>query len=169
MLVVPYLSPDNIKLLESSLVSGIDLCGNGILIVPPELLIVRTGNPNRFPQSAPIRNVYRGDSSLVGRVFLVRPVYRAVGDIAAAIRELSGNVSLATVSRVLKTMESDLIVGRERGDIRLLQPEKLLERLADNYRSPKEKRATSARSLWVNVNWSGNWAKLREIKNADSF
>jgi hypothetical protein len=139
MLVIPYLSPDNIATLERSQVSGIDLCGNGILIIPRELLVVRTGNPNRFPRSAPIRNVYRGDSSLVARSFLARPVFRAVGDIAAAIRELNGSVSLGTVSKVLKTMESDLIVGRDRGDIRLLQPEKLLEQLADNYRSPKAK------------------------------
>jgi hypothetical protein len=139
MLVVPYLSPENIEMLERLQVSGIDLCGNGILIVPPELLIVRTGNPNRFPQSAPIRNVYRGDSSLVARAFLARPIYRAIGDIATAIRELSGNVSLATVSKVVKVLEGDLIVGREQGDIRLLQPEKLLDQLAANYRPPKAK------------------------------
>jgi hypothetical protein len=126
-------------MLERLQVSGIDLCGNGILIVPGELLVVRTGNPNRFPQSAPIRNVYRGDSSLVARVFLARPIYRAVGDIAATIRELSGNVSLATVSKVVKVLEGDLIVGRKEGDIRLLQPEKLLDQLAANYRPPKTK------------------------------
>ena len=139
MLVVPFLSPENIEMLERVQVSGIDLCGNGILIVPRELLVVRTGNPNRFPQSAPIRNVYRGDSSLVARSFLVRPVYRAIGDIATAIRELSGNVSLATVSKVVKVLESDLIVAKDRGDIRLLQPDKLLDQLSANYRPPKAK------------------------------
>lgn len=51
LLVVPYLSPQNIEMLEGLQVSGIDLCGNGILIVPRKLLIVRTGNSNRFPQS----------------------------------------------------------------------------------------------------------------------
>ena len=61
--------------------------------------------------------MYRGDSSLVARAFLARPVYRAVGDIATVIRELSGNVTLSTVSKVVKVLESDLIVGRNQGSI----------------------------------------------------
>lgn len=82
MVVMPYLSPDSIAALENKRVSGIDLCGNGVVIVPGELLVVRTGRPNRFPQSAPIRNVYRGDSSLVARAFLSQPEYRAVSAVA---------------------------------------------------------------------------------------
>jgi hypothetical protein len=139
MILVPYLSPANLKLLEQKKVSGIDLCGNGIVAVPSELLVFRTGNPNRFPQSAPIRNVYRGDSSLVARAFLVQTQFKAVGEIAQTIRELNGSISLPTVSKVLKALESDLIVTRENGTIRLLQPEKLLEQLSANYGPPKVK------------------------------
>jgi hypothetical protein len=139
MIVVPYLSPENIASLETERVSGLDLCGNGIVVVPGQLLVVRTGNANRFPQSATIRNVYRGDSSLVARAFLARPEYTAVGEIQTAIRDLGGTITLPTVSKVLKALEGDLIVGREPGSIRLLQPDKLLERLAVNYRAPKTK------------------------------
>jgi hypothetical protein len=139
MIVVPYLSPDNIAFLERSGVSGVDLCGNGIVVVPSELLVVRTGNPNRFPQSAPIRNVYSGDSSLVARAFLATPTYVTVGQIQKTIRDLGGDITLSTVSKVLKAFESDLIVTREKGSIRLVQPEKLLDRLAANYRPPQVK------------------------------
>jgi hypothetical protein len=137
MVVMPYLSPESIAALEDRRMSGLDLCGNGVIIVPGELLVVRTGRPNRFPQSDPIRNVYRGDSSMVARAFLAQPVYRAVGAIAEAIRDLGGGVTLPTVSKVLKALEADLIVGRQTGEIRVLQPDKLLDRLAENYRPPK--------------------------------
>ena len=137
MVVLPYLSAENLARLEVAGVSGLDLCGNGVVTVPGEVLVVRAGQPNRFPRSEPIRNVYRGDSSLVGRVFLAKPVYRAVGEIVTTIQGKGGKVSFATVSKVLKTLRADLIVGRTSDKITLLQPDKLLDQLAANYRPPK--------------------------------
>ena len=137
MVVLPYLSPDNLAELERAKVSGIDLCGNGIVAVPDELLVVRTGQPNRYPRTEPIRNIYRGDSSLVGRAFLFQPTYNAVGEIVTAISDGGGKVSFPTVSKVLKTLEADLIVERTPGQIKLLQADKLLDQLAANYRQPK--------------------------------
>ncbi len=81
--------------------------------------------------------MYRGDSSLVSRAFLVKPTYGAVGEIISTVQSAGGDISFATVSKVLKTLEADLIVGRSSGEIRLLQPEKLLQELALNYRPPK--------------------------------
>ena len=88
------------------------------------------------PRSEPIRNVYRGDSSLVCRAFLVRPTYKAVGEIAKTVKGGGGDISLATVSKVLKTLQADLIVGRSPEGIRLIQGDKLLDLLAANYRPP---------------------------------
>jgi hypothetical protein len=45
-------------------------------------------------------------------------------------------MSMSTVSKALKSLEDDLIVSREAG-ISLLQPDKLLEKLAENYSPPK--------------------------------
>jgi len=45
-------------------------------------------------------------------------------------------MSLSTVSKSLKTLEEDLIVERK-DTIRLVQPDKLLEKLSENYVSPK--------------------------------
>ncbi len=137
MIVLPYLSPEKLAELEKLGISGLDLCGNGVVIVPGAVLVARTGEPNRFPRSEPIRNVYRGDSSFVGRVFLVKPRYQAVGEIVTTIREMGGSITIATVSKVLKTLEADLIVERSSNGIGLIQAEKLLDQLAANYRSPR--------------------------------
>jgi hypothetical protein len=137
MIVVPYLSTENVTFLEQRGVSGVDLGGNGVVVVPGELLVVRTGNPNRFPRSVSIRNVYAGDSSLVARAFLAKPAYTTVGEIGKTIVELGGNITLSTVSKVLKALENDLIVSRDKGSIGLLQGDKLLDLLAANYRPPR--------------------------------
>ena len=59
--------------LEAEGVSGIDLCGNGVIVVPDQLLVLRTGFPNRFRWEGTIKNVYRKNSSIVARVFLLVP------------------------------------------------------------------------------------------------
>ena len=81
-----------------------------------------------------------------GRVFLVRPEYDAVQQICSEINQRNPLVecwnnkpmSLSTVSKVLKILEEDLIVGRS-DVLRLLQPDKLLEKLSANYVPPKIK------------------------------
>ncbi|MCX5999510.1 MAG: hypothetical protein NTU41_07965 [Chloroflexi bacterium] len=124
-------------------ISGIDLCGNGVVVVPGMFAVFRSGEKNRFSSSALIKNIYRRNSSMVGRVFLVRSKYDTVQDIWAEInrRNLLVNrwgarpMALSTVSKALKTLEGDLVVERQ-GVIHLLQPDKLLEKL-DNYVPPK--------------------------------
>jgi hypothetical protein len=140
MIMVPYLSPDQLKDLEANDMSGIDACGNGIIVVPGELLVLRAGQPNRYPDSAPLKNPYCGVSSLVARVFLLVPEFDQVSDIRAAIEARAGRLGLSTVSKALKRLEDDLIVGRRTGRIRLLQPEKLLQKLVQSYRAPKVSR-----------------------------
>jgi hypothetical protein len=46
MVLLPFLSPSNLVRLEGEGVSGIDLCGNGIVTVPDEMLVVRSGELN---------------------------------------------------------------------------------------------------------------------------
>ena len=140
MVVVPYLSSSQLGELEEKEISGIDLSGNGVVIVPGELLVLRTGTPNKFPQSSPIKKAYCGNSSLVARVFLLRGRYSAVGDIRKEILSRGAGVAISTVSKVLRRLEEDLIVGRKTGIIRLLQPDKLLEKLVDSYQPPKIRR-----------------------------
>jgi DNA-binding transcriptional ArsR family regulator len=146
MIFMPFLSERQLQELEQEGISGIDLCGNGVLVVPGVFAVFRSGEKNRFSSSAPIKNIYRKNSSMVGRVFLVRSGYDTVQEICAEInrRNMLVNrwnkkpMSLSTVSKSLKTLEEDLLVERK-GIIRLLQPDKLLEKLSENYVPPKIK------------------------------
>ena len=146
MLFMPFLSERQLQELEREGLSGIDLCGNGVVVVPGTFAVFRSGGKNRFPSSALIKNIYRKNSSMVGRVFLLCAGYETVQEIRTKInqRNLLVNrwdkkpMSLSTVSKALKTLEDDLIVTRE-GTIRLLQPDKLLEKLRENYDPPAVK------------------------------
>jgi hypothetical protein len=151
LILVPYLSEERLRTLEAQAVSGIDLCGNGVVVVPDELLVLRTGSPNRFRWEGTIKNVYRKNSSIVARVFLLLPKFNSVKAVLERIRKGDGEVTLATVSKVCKSLEDDLIIERFRpkpepgalvshlkpgSGLRLLQPDKLLDLLADNYALP---------------------------------
>ncbi len=146
LLFVPFLSEQQLMELEKEGISGMDLCGNGIVIAKGSFLVFRSGGKNRFTSSAPIKNVYRKNSSMVGRVFLARPSYPTVRDVLGEINQRNPMVkdwkkkpmSFATVSKALKTLEEDLIIDRE-NTIRLLQPEKLLQKLTENRVPPNIK------------------------------
>jgi hypothetical protein len=146
MLFLPFLSEQQLQELELEGISGIDLSGNGVVVVSGMFSIFRSGKKNRFPSSAAIKNIYRKNSSMVGRVFLVRSRYEAVQEICAEINRRNILVkgwdkkamSLSTVSKALNTLDQDLIIERKDA-IRLLQPDKLLEKLTDNYEPPKIK------------------------------
>ncbi len=140
MLFVPFLSEERLQELERDGISGIDLCGNGVVTIPRMFSVYRTGGNNRFTSSAAIKNIYRKNTSMVARTFLLRPRFDAVQDIYNEINSRSLLVkrwdltamSLSTVSKALKSLVEDLIISRE-DDIRLLQYDKLLQKLADNY------------------------------------
>lgn len=138
LVIVPYLSPSSLERLIAAGISGLDLCGNGVINIPGEWFVFRTGEKNQFPSSLPIKNIYRGASSIVARVFLLRPNYQSVNEIRDEILKRKGDISLPTVSKVLKALQEDLIISRN-DEIRALQPERLLEQLQSSYRRPKTK------------------------------
>lgn len=72
MITGPYLDEKRIDRLAEEDVSALDLSGNGIVIIPGRLLLRRTGEPNRYPESQRTKCAYRGATSLVPRVFLCR-------------------------------------------------------------------------------------------------
>lgn len=143
MLFMPFLDEQQLKKLEMEGISGIDLCGNCVVVYPGAFSVFRSGGKNRFPSSAAIKNIYRKNSSMVGRSFFVYPYFKTVQDIHATVNQQNLLVnhwnkkpmSLSTVSKVLKTMVEDLIITRTEA-IRLIQPEKLLEKLSGNYTPP---------------------------------
>ncbi|MFO0883368.1 MAG: hypothetical protein U0894_04150 [Pirellulales bacterium] len=148
LLVLPYLRPSQLDELELAGMSGIDLCGNGVVIVPGKVRVFRTGSSNQFATYAPIKNIYRKNTSMVPRVLLTRPQFSSVQEILEEtnLRNVLARttrqtlMSLGTVSKALKELENDLIVERSDG-IRVLQPDKLLSQLEQNYEmAPEENR-----------------------------
>jgi hypothetical protein len=143
MLFMPFLSDLQLKELEREGISGIDLCGNCVVVYPGTFSVFRSGGKNRFPSSALIKNIYRKNSSMVGRGFFIYSGFQTVQDIRTTINQRNllvsrwskKPISLSTVSKVLKTMVEDLIIARNE-TIRLLQPDKLLEKLYENYNPP---------------------------------
>jgi len=144
LIIAPYLSPATLERLEEESISGIDLSGNGVVTIPGEWLVVKTGAENQYPSSAPIKNIYRGRSSLVCRALLLRPEYPSIGAIVEALRDDIGGdtgVTQATVSKVLKSLEEELLIARSGGSrgtsISLKQPGELLDRLVRGYVPPR--------------------------------
>ncbi|MBI4763184.1 MAG: hypothetical protein HY787_01080 [Deltaproteobacteria bacterium] len=144
ILLLPFLNNQQLEILEREGISGIDLCGNGIVIVPGIFSVFRSGQKNCFPSSALIKNIYRKNSSMVGRVFFSRPCYGSVNEIWSEVNRRNILVAywnkdpmgLSTVSKSLKGLEDDLIIERKE-NICLLQADKLLEKLSENYAPPK--------------------------------
>ena len=147
MLIMPYLNDEQLQELDGEGVSGIDLCGNGVVVVPGKFAVYRSGGRNKFPSSTPIRNIYRKNSSMVGRVFLARTGYNSVQDVWGEVNKLDllanrwdkKPMSISTISKSLKALDEDLIIERN-GFIRLLQPDKLLEKLSEYYLPPNSKK-----------------------------
>lgn len=137
LVIVPWLSNEQLLSLEEKNMSAVDLCGNGVVVVPGQLLVFKTGKPNKFPASRLIRRVYEGTSSLVARVFLLRPQYNSVSDILDEITARGGCITLPTVSKALKQLEEDVVIEKSSKLIRVLQVDKLLDRLKSKYESPK--------------------------------
>jgi hypothetical protein len=133
LVVAPYLGPKTLERCLEAEVSAFDLGGNAAVVVPGRMAVFRTGAPNEYPASRDIKFIYRGKSSLVSRVLLLRPRFELVGDVLAAIQGRRGEISLGTVSKVLKGMEDDLVIRKEPA-IEVLQVDRLLERLVENYR-----------------------------------
>jgi hypothetical protein len=116
LLLAPYLSEEWLLGLEAQGVSGIDLCGNGVIVVPGELLVLRTGSPNRFRWTGTIKNVYRKNSSIVARVFLLVPQFGSVQELLKEIQKRGGEITLATVSKVCKSLEDNLVIERSNAE-----------------------------------------------------
>lgn len=137
VLLVPYLSDGIAEQLQTFGMSGIDLNGN-FLILTPDLVAIRLDQPNQYPESRDIKKVYSYNSSIVGRFLLAaNRAFEQVNEIYDGIQEMGGGISLSTVSKVLKSLDEDMIISKKRGEIRLLQPGKLLDRLREGYREPR--------------------------------
>ena len=138
MIMMPYLSPEALDTLVREKVSGLDLCGNGVIYsleTTPPLFAYRTGAKNRFPSSAAVKSPYRGDQSIVARAMFARGEFKSQKEIVEYLAEF--RVTPSTVSKVLRALEGDLVVARET-TITVVRRDTLLDRLQQNYRPPRQ-------------------------------
>ena len=136
MILVPFLSKRIVEILQESRLNGIDLNGN-YFIQTKDLVAIRLDQKNRYKDSGKIKNAFAGNSSLVARLLLKENrIFEKVTTIQEEIEKLGGEISLGTVSKVLKRLEEELIIDKGRNGIRIIQPGKLLDMLRTYYRNP---------------------------------
>lgn len=148
MVFLPYLSPDRLAELEELAVSGIDLCGNGIVYVPNRMCVFRTGHPNLYPDSRTLANPYRGRSALVARMLLYEPRWDTLSELAEAIKKQSqlNGLSISQVSKAISAFVEEIIVTKEGNAIRLTDPVRLLDNLGRDWRRNSPLRQLNYRS-----------------------
>jgi hypothetical protein len=149
LLLAPYLSPKILDELVEERISAIDGFGNGLLVDPPGIFILRMSGkkPKRHERlSAPVRlAIYESSNvaTLVPRVFVsqrVFPTTTAVLDACHArimpLGDTPTPLSLPTVSKALRQLDEDLVTDRQGRERHLRYPERLLQHLERGFRVP---------------------------------
>ena len=135
LIQVPFLSPKMIRELETENVSGVDLCGNGVVIIPERLYVVRTGQPNQYRDSRPLNNPYRGRSAMVARTLLIQPRWDSLTALVSGIQDHGLELSMSQVSKAVAALADEMIVVKKRGLILLSDPLRLLDQLSIAWRN----------------------------------
>lgn len=117
-------------------VSAIDLSGN-YFIATDGAVAIRMDRENQYPQSRGIKQIYRGKSSLVPRMLLTEPrIWDQVSEIKEAINNRGISISLSTVSKALTKLDEQLLIRKERGSIKVVEPKTILVNLQTAYEMP---------------------------------
>jgi hypothetical protein len=146
LIVLPYLSEEALIQLDENQISGIDLCGNGILLAP-HFRIWRTGYPNPFKTSRPISNPFAGDISIFSRCFLLQNSFASLSELqkfahARTFDAYPGypkaGLLLGTASKVVDALSKELIVIKKGNEIVLNDRMRLLTLLRRNAKASKD-------------------------------
>lgn len=141
IIIAPYIGSRQAGILAEEGISWIDLSGNMRIQIPNRLYIERTGKPNKFPDTALIKKIFQGVSSLVSRALLLESEgFSSLDKIVDFINSRNANITLSTVSKVLKSLEQELLVDKSKSLIRARDPEKLLDKLTEGYINSTERK-----------------------------
>ena len=150
LIIAPYIGAKQAKILADKGISWIDLSGNMSIRVSNRVYIERTGKRNRFPDNAPIKKIFQGTSSLVSRALLLKPDgFESVNHIYSFINARNANITLSTVSKVLKSLNEELLITRTDNRIWANESENLLERLAEGYKNSTERKTRNTYTFTV--------------------
>jgi hypothetical protein len=143
-LVCSAISPQSQKLCFERNVDFIDLAGNVFINVPGKLLLQRVGmEPGKLTSPSFYRNPFSGKSSRILRVLLQNPKPWTLTGITEELAAqnpgslcpgVSFEVSFALASRVLRSLEEELLVMRRNSSIVVPEPQRLLSRWAQDYK-----------------------------------
>ncbi len=141
LLIAPYIGKKQAQMLGEKGISWIDLSGNMSVRVSNRIYIERTGQTNRFPDTAPIKKIFQGTSSLVSRALLLKPEgFSSLYEVVNYINDRNANITLSTVSKVIKSLEEELLINRNGTLISVVDQEKLLGKLTEGYINSTERK-----------------------------
>jgi arginine repressor len=138
MIFVPYLSKERLDELEQRGVSGIDACGNAMVLVPGKLYVRRDGNPNQYRNDRDLSNPFSGLSAMVGRTLLLQREFKSLNDLHRSINQKGASISLSQVSKAIKALTEERLVHKTSKGIRLRDPLRLLDQLALGWKPPAD-------------------------------
>jgi len=125
LLIAPYIGTKQAKILADKGISWIDLSGNMSIRV-----------------TAPIKKIFQGTSSLVSRALLLKPEgFSSLYEVVDFINDRNANITKSTVSKVLKSLEEELLINKSKSLISVTNREKLLEKLTEGYLSSTERKS----------------------------
>jgi DNA-binding Lrp family transcriptional regulator len=128
VLVVPFMTPAGAKAAEERELNWLDLSGNAH-IRDKDLYVSIQGRPNQFPTRGRPSSAFAPKSSRVARTLLLDPErwWRQ--------KELSEHTDLdaGRVSRVVRRLEDDELIARDRALLRPRNRDLLLDAWADEY------------------------------------
>jgi hypothetical protein len=167
LVILPYLGENALLDLEQKGISGMDLCGNGVLI-SPRFRIWRSGSLNRFKENRSIQKPYRGDSSIFARCLLLRREFASLRDLQAFAREKTlgreskdgTDLSLSTASKVVAALEQEMVVSKQANSIRLTDARRLMDLL----RMGADDRIRVRLSGTTTLDTASQWSQLAMAK-----
>lgn len=149
--IAPFLSPQSQAFCAENEIDFIDLAGNISVSVLGKFTLQRSGMRSResSPPSDSQRtmNVFSGRSSRILRVLLEKPKTWSITELARELASESARfrqiapaaraefeISLGAVSKVIASLEEQLLVRRRASDVVVPEPSRLLVQWAEKYK-----------------------------------
>lgn len=142
-LICPTLSAESQRICIDNGIDFIDLAGNVSIRIPNNLYVYRVGRkPAARTGSEVLRDPFSGRASRILRVLLEKQRPWRIVEIADELQTESKqafgpfdfNVSVASVSKTIKSLTEQLLVRRQDRTILVPEPKRLLLAWADKYR-----------------------------------
>lgn len=160
---VPYLSTDHAELLSRLDVSGIDLCGNGIICIRDRFYAKQSDRPNKYARSQLVVNPYRGKSALVARTLLTATSWSSLNKLVHAINQGGVSVSQPQVSMAIRSLEAKLLVGRSGGTMQLQDPTRLLDKLGSEWHKSVTGERAAFRINAATAQWANRFSADKDL------